>query len=330
LSETMDTYIPKYENDESFIMASHVDRLQQSDCFKDGGVSCISCHNPHKSVTTFDNNYFNNKCISCHVNCEETPKNMECVSCHMPKSSSTDIPHVSITDHNISVHSNSKEVKGSFKELICINNDSPTNLSKAKAYLKHYESFAQDPMLLDSAFMFLKRCGKEESLPSYIQYFYLNKDYESLINHHESIKLSQYVKLFSENTLSLTYRRIAEAYYNDNNHKKSYQLYLKSVDLSPNNLDFLFETAKVELELARIENSEEYLKLSIERLNRIIKLNPNFTEAYYELAYIIYHLDKDNYLQSKNLLEKAILLNPDYYDAIEQLNRINKIIDDKN
>ena len=106
--------------------------------------------------------------------------------------------------------------------------------------------------------------------------------------------------------------------------------YLKSVDLSPNNLDWLFKIAKVELELARIENSEEYLKSSIERLNRIIKLNPNFTKVYYELAYIIYHLDKDNYSQSKNLLEKAILLNPDYYDAIEQLNRINKIIDDKN
>ena len=44
LSETMDTYIPRYENDESFIMASHVDRLQQSDCFKVGGISCISCY----------------------------------------------------------------------------------------------------------------------------------------------------------------------------------------------------------------------------------------------------------------------------------------------
>ncbi len=67
-----------------------------------------------KVVTSLDNNHFNNKCVSCHSNCEETPKNTDCISCHMPKSSSTDIPHVSITDHKISVHSNSKKVKGSF------------------------------------------------------------------------------------------------------------------------------------------------------------------------------------------------------------------------
>jgi hypothetical protein len=323
LSETMETYIPRYENDESFIMASHVDRLQQSDCFKVGEVSCVSCHNPHKSVTTLDNNYFNNKCISCHTDCRETPKNTDCISCHMPKSSSSDIAHISITDHKISIHDPIIHQKGKFLQLYCMNNSNPSNLSKAKAYLKHYESFSQNPILLDSAFIFLERCDKKKSFPFYIKYYYLMNDYKSLVNYYKSIGFSQNTKLFTENILSLTYRRIAEAYYHNNKIKKSYQLYLKSVDLSPNNLDFLFETAKVELELARIENSEEYLKSSIERLNRIIKLNPNFIEAYYELAYIIYHLDKNNSSQAKNLLEKAILLDPDYYDAIEQLNRIN-------
>ena len=57
LSETMETFVPRYENDESFIMASHVDRLQQSDCYTVGGVNCISCHDPHKSVTTLSENY---------------------------------------------------------------------------------------------------------------------------------------------------------------------------------------------------------------------------------------------------------------------------------
>jgi tetratricopeptide (TPR) repeat protein len=314
LSETMDTYIPKYENDESFIMASHVDRLQQSDCFKDGGVSCISCHNPHKSVTTFDNNYFNNKCISCHVNCEETPKNMECVSCHMPKSSSTDIPHVSITDHNISVHSNSKEEKGSFKELICINNDSPTNLSKAKAYLKHYESFAQNPILLDSAFMFMKRCGKEESFPFYIQYYYLINDYKSLITYYESIGSSLKVRLFTENTLSLTYCRIAEAYHHLDIYEKSYQFYLKSVNLSPENLDFLLKTSVLEIKMSKFEQSKI-------RLKNIIKLNPNFDKAYYNLGLIYLNVDKDLYIAKLNF-EEALKLNPDYIQAKDMIKYI--------
>ena len=34
LEDVMDTYLPKFEDDHSFIMASHVDRLKQSSCFQ--------------------------------------------------------------------------------------------------------------------------------------------------------------------------------------------------------------------------------------------------------------------------------------------------------
>ena len=314
LSETMDTYIPRYENDESFIMASHVDRLQQSDCFKVGGVSCISCHNPHKSVTSLDNNHFNNKCVSCHSNCEETPKNTDCISCHMPKSSSIDIPHVSITDHKISVHSNSKKVKGSFKELACINNDSPTNLSKAKAYLKHYESFDQNPMLLDSAFMFLKRCEKEESFPFYIQYYYLKKDYKKLIKYSEYYSLDKLRNMFTNNILSIAYSRIAEAYSKCNFNKKSYANYLKSVELSPSNLDFLLKTSALEIKMFKFEQAKI-------RLKKMIKLNPNFDKAYYNLGLIYLNVDKDLDI-AKLYFEEALKLNPDYIQAKDMIKYI--------
>tara|TARA_Y100000385_G_scaffold63585_1_gene62588 strand:- start:3683 stop:5464 length:1782 start_codon:yes stop_codon:yes gene_type:complete len=314
LSETMDTYIPRYENDESFIMASHVDRLQQSDCFKVGGVSCISCHNPHKSVTSLDNNHFNNKCVSCHSNCEETPKNTDCISCHMPKSSSIDIPHVSITDHKISVHSNSKKVKGSFKELACINNDSPTNLSKAKAYLKHYESFDQNPMLLDSAFMFLKRCKKEESFPFYVQYYYLKKDYKKLIKYSEYYSLDELHNIFTSNVLSITYSRIADSYSKYNFNEKSYANYLKSVELSPNNLDFLLKTSVLEIKMFKFEQAKI-------RLQKVIKFNPNFEKAYYNLGLIYLNVDQDLYLAKLNF-EEALKLNPDYIQAKDMLKYI--------
>ena len=314
LSETIDTYIPRYENDESFIMASHVDRLQQSDCFKVGGVSCISCHNPHKSVTTLDNNYFNNKCISCHTDCRKTPKNTDCISCHMPKSSSIDIPHVSITDHKISVHSNSKKVKGSFKELACINNDSPTNLSKAKAYLKHYESFDQNPMLLDSAFMFLKRCEKEESFPFYIQYYYLKKDYKKLIKYSEYYSLDKLHNTFTNNILSIAYSRIAEAYSKCNFNEKSYANYLKSLELSPSNLDFLIKTSALEIKMFKFEQAKI-------RLKKMIKLNPNFDKAYYNLGLIYLNVDKDLDI-AKLYFEEALKLNPDYIQAKDMIKYI--------
>ena len=56
----------------------------------------------------------------------------------------TDIQHVSISDHKISIPSSIKKKKGKFLGLFAINNDFPTNLSKAKAYLKRFESFEQN------------------------------------------------------------------------------------------------------------------------------------------------------------------------------------------
>jgi len=86
LEDVMDTYLPRYEDDHSFIMASHADRLKQSSCFKNSEITCISCHNPHKSVTTLKTDYFDNKCMQCHNICEDE-QTQDCASCHMPKSS---------------------------------------------------------------------------------------------------------------------------------------------------------------------------------------------------------------------------------------------------
>ena len=79
-------------------------------------MNCVSCHNPHKSVTSLETNYFDNKCMSCHEICEDK-QTQDCASCHMPKSLSSDIMHVSITDHKIGVHSESNQEKGKFLGL---------------------------------------------------------------------------------------------------------------------------------------------------------------------------------------------------------------------
>ena len=111
LSDVMDVYLPRYSNsDNDFIMASHVDRMKLSACYIESKeqLSCVSCHNPHLSVHKVPDNFFNSKCLDCHVShdCQEEIEykmdvDNDCVSCHMPKSTTTDIPHVRITDHKI-------------------------------------------------------------------------------------------------------------------------------------------------------------------------------------------------------------------------------------
>ena len=63
--------VSKYMGNDKFIMASHIERLKESSCFKDGGITCITCHNPHKSVTTLSDTYFDNKCMQCHTICKQ-------------------------------------------------------------------------------------------------------------------------------------------------------------------------------------------------------------------------------------------------------------------
>lgn len=104
LSDYMTVFLPKYKNaDDEFIMASHADRLKQSQCFivsaekatspalqappskgessinklkpyKDA-MTCITCHNPHVSVRETNPNVFNDACNSCHY--KETKKTQE-------------------------------------------------------------------------------------------------------------------------------------------------------------------------------------------------------------------------------------------------------------
>ena len=71
LSDIMTVFVPRYQDDNAFIMASHVDRLKQSACFINSDMNCTSCHNPHHSVQTESPNYFNDKCLSCHDVCKK-------------------------------------------------------------------------------------------------------------------------------------------------------------------------------------------------------------------------------------------------------------------
>ena len=99
------------------------------------------------------------------------------------------------------------------------------------------------------------------------------------MNYHESFNFFKYYNVFTEAVLSLTYCRIAEAYNYLNINKKAYQFYLKSVEISPNNLDFLLKTAVLEIKMSKFEQSKI-------RLKKIIRLNPNFEKAYYNLGII--------------------------------------------
>ncbi|MCE3229745.1 MAG: hypothetical protein K0S32_4296 [Bacteroidetes bacterium] len=198
LSDFISVFLPKYKNaDDEFIMASHADRLKQSECFikslaKSEGknslrpykdvMTCVTCHNPHVSVRATNKEVFNDACNNCHgptgksqLECTDknvvaaknakpghAPSNLKnCVSCHMPVSGSTDIPHVSVHDHYIRkpITKNEKEKIKEFLGLFSVNEKNPDAQTKAKAYLNQYAKFEQNKIYLDSAAALLKDKG---------------------------------------------------------------------------------------------------------------------------------------------------------------------------
>ena len=95
-------------------MASQLPRLQPvalsfSGCFKKGGASCMTCHDPHKNADSKRLVDYERICASCHssvssgqVLCKAQHKD-GCVSCHMPKQSSGMPGDVRFRNHWIKV-----------------------------------------------------------------------------------------------------------------------------------------------------------------------------------------------------------------------------------
>jgi len=305
LKDVMDTYLAKYEDDNSFIMASHVDRLKQSACFQSAEMNCISCHNPHKSVNTLETNYFDNKCMSCHEFCDDK-KTQDCTSCHMPKSLTADIMHVSITDHKIGLHSKVKERKGDFLGLFAINNTNPTNLSKAKAYLKYFESFDRDYIYLDSAWYYLQI--SENNFTSYIRYYYLINDFQGLINFVMSNKINE--EKYSDRDLALAYSRMGEVFGLNNLFKDASQYHQKAIAIMPFVIDYKLKYGSFLFNNEQIDRAKKQYLAALD-------LNPTIKEIHSSLGLIA--ILKEDFQNAESSLKQAIALDPDYILAYENL-----------
>ena len=305
LSDVMNTYLPKYENDDSFIMASHVDRLKQSSCYNNAEMTCVTCHNPHKNVTILKEDHFDNKCMQCHEVCKEE-ETQNCSSCHMPKSSSTDIMHVTITDHKIAVPTNSKKERGAFLGLFAINNSSPSKLSKAKAYLKRYESFEANPIYLDSALQFLQ--NSTDNFTNYIQYYYLKDDSKGLINYVMSNPLDS--NKYSNTDMAMAYSRMGEVFASKTLSNEAEVYFKKSVKLMPYIIDYKIKYGSFLVNNDQIDIAEQIF-------SDALNLNPTIKQVHLNLGLIA--ILKGEFIIAESRLKQSLALDPDYILAYENL-----------
>lgn len=346
LSEVFNVFLPRYtDSHEKFIMASQADRLRLSACYLNSEMTCITCHNPHKSIEVTGRDQYNNACKNCHDGPEESacafplaerlPQGNDCSGCHMPRSGSIDIPHVNITDHYISKETTRTSKKeqpaaqeGVFLGLEILTKESGTALEMANGYLAMYDKYVQSPMVLDSAWAYLQRskASEAEQFPVEVHYFFAREDYSNVLGRSAG-------KTASEVKDAWTAYRIGEAFYQAGEFQKAVNFYRRADELLPFHLDFKEKLGAALVQLRQLPEAEEVLSWVIREhpkrpralsnfgFARVLQGHTKEAEAYYDRAIA---LDPD-YIQA--LLNKAAvrLLNKDYRAVAEILNRVLRL-----
>lgn len=344
LSDYLTVFLPKYENaDDEFIMASHADRLKQSQCFiqsyeksknnkslkpyKDA-LTCVTCHNPHVSVKETGKEIFNDACRSCHgpgkkslLECTEksvvkalTTKQSSpnCVNCHMPSSGSIDIPHVSVHDHYIRkpITQKEKDKIKTFIGLYAINEKHPDNLTKAWAYINQYDKFEAKTMYLDSAQKLLSdktNSDLQKNIHALIQLNFSKQNFNQILKYvsilGESNVMNGLNKQNYSNQHAWSAYHIAEANINTGKLKESVKWFEKAINLAPYNLDFRNKLGSVYMNLGNVVGAKKQFEF-------ILSENPNYISAYTNLGYI--ELSQNNVNKAWDLYNKGLKLDSDY------------------
>ena len=96
---------PSRPREQRFEINHHAYRLRQSACYIKGGITCISCHDPHQPLSK-DSRLarVTSVCLGCHDRHPPRAQNIavdDCVRCHMPRRRTQDVVRVVMTDHRI-------------------------------------------------------------------------------------------------------------------------------------------------------------------------------------------------------------------------------------
>lgn len=309
LNEVMNVFMPRYTTDQTFIMASHADRLKQSQCYQNTStLTCITCHNPHVSVKETPQATFNNTCITCHhQTCTEKKELIveaenNCVQCHMPLSNAMDIPHVQIHDHKIGIHHPSDSTTQSFTFLQCMTTTTPSALLMAQGYLAMYESYVQQPLLLDSASMYLNQCNEnnQQVTITKIHFYFLKDDFSNVIKIADALDTSMM-------TDAWTSYRMAESYLQKQNTQQALPWFLHAVHLMNHEPEFLNKLSVCYLTMKQTPKAMQTLQL-------VLTLNPKNDEALCNLGYCKLLEGKLN--DAIQLYQQSLSINPDNITAL--------------
>lgn len=299
--------------------------------YKDA-MTCVTCHNPHVSVRETNSNVFNDACNSCHSSQNAgdrkqvatkqpsakhcflpTKQTANCVSCHMPKSGSIDIPHVTVHDHYIRkpITKKDKEAIKEFIGLYAINEKTPSNYIKAKAYINQYEKFEGKAYCLDSALNYLKDKTPDDIKQNFhllVQLYFNKNNFQKITDYVYKLTDTYLInnllinQSYSNDDAWACYR-VGEAYSVFNNTQKAILYYRQAIKLAPFALDFRNKLAISLINNGLISEAEKEFEF-------ILKENPKHVSALTNYGFI--KINQGKVLEAESLYFKALKIDPDY------------------
>ena len=320
LSEVMNVFLPRFTSShERFIMASQADRLRLSPCYKGSEMSCITCHNPHQSVTLTDKEAYNQICLNCHGKPRESvcsapmaarqEQGDKCIFCHMPPSGSTDIPHVNITDHNIrrdiirgQTPADQAGDKATFIGLEILTKEKGSPLEMANGYIALYEKYLQADYLLDSVKVLLERSQEPpaKEFSTLVHYRFIQDDYKELA----LLSLSLPEGLTPD---PWTAYRLGEGLYQQGDYPQSLRFFKTAADGMPFNLEFQEKLGLAQAAMKQWKQAEQTLRY-------VLKENPKRPLALCNLGYVL--VVQNRLKEGETLYDQALALDPEYEQAL--------------
>lgn len=311
LSDFWEVFIPVGENADDFGFASHVERLQMSQCFilSDGKMNCTTCHDAHKPLSANPVTFYNEKCQSCHGSdaCGAEHQSLalvenNCIKCHMPKDGTTDIPHVSTSDHFIRVHGEEAidrqgESGNTLKSFRNFTTGDSRNRDVFMANLEYYEKVDQKPGYLSRIGKFIADVERDQQ----IKYYYLKKEKapEELLSGNPMQENNAFSAFYIGDML-------------EKQNRDGLDWLERAVQLAPDNLEFNTRLANAYMTRKRYEEAKRTYTLILDKNEREIMPMVNLG--------FLYQMEGD-FPKALELTEKALALDPLYLRARE--NRIN-------
>jgi tetratricopeptide (TPR) repeat protein len=260
----------------------------------------------------------------------------------MPASGSTDIPHVTVHDHYIRkpITKKEKDKIKTFLGLYSINEEDPSPLTKAKAYIQQYAKFDPSPDYLVTASKLLREVKLQErikALSVWIELYFIRQNFgaiDSLVKKEDEGFLSK--RLFThksyDNADAWACYHIGEACFYTRQMQRSVKWFRQAVELAGFNLDFRNKLGNALASMGDIKGAEEQFNfIMLENPKYVaaysnlgfIKLNQGFSQEALRLYKIGEKLDPDNEALLLNLAG-YYAFNKDKKQAVTYLNRILK------